>query len=87
MRACPTGALRYEALEGLKQEEPEDLTTVEARPNGPLFLRGRLQVKGPGGKAMADEYRLALCRCGGSENKLCCDASHRLIGFRDSALA
>ncbi len=53
--ACLTGALRCEAFEGLKQEEPEALTTVEVRPNGPLFLRGRLQVKGPGGKAMAEE--------------------------------
>lgn len=87
VRACPTGALRYEGSENLKEEEPDDPTTVEVRPNGPLFLRGRLHVKGPGGKAMAEEYRIALCRCGASKNKPYCDASHRLIGFHDSALA
>jgi uncharacterized Fe-S cluster protein YjdI/CDGSH-type Zn-finger protein len=87
VRACPTGALRYEGSDTLPQEEADDPTTVEVRPNGPLYLRGRLHVRGPGGKAIAEEYRIALCRCGASNNKPYCDASHRLIGFRDSALS
>lgn len=82
IRACPTGALRYEG-DGVAAEDPEDPTVVEVRPNGPLYLRGRFQLRGPGGRPGRDAYRVALCRCGASENKPFCDNSHRLIGFKD----
>lgn len=86
IRACPTGALRYEG-KTVPPEAPDDPTTVEVRPNGPLFLRGRLQLQAPGGRDVREEYRVALCRCGASENKPFCDNSHRLVGFRDAGLA
>ena len=82
VRACPTGALRYEPGE-VGAEEPAVPTTVEVRPNGPLYLRGRLLVQGPGGRGVREETRVALCRCGASENKPYCDNSHRIVGFRD----
>jgi len=82
IRACPTGALRYEAKGDLPPEEPDDATVVEVRPNGPLFVRGRVSVTAPGGRSLAQSPRLALCRCGASENKPFCDNSHRLVGFR-----
>lgn len=82
IRACPTGALRY-AGPAVPPEAPDEPTTVEVRPNGPLFLRGRLILQGPGrAGAGREETRLALCRCGASENKPYCDNSHRLIEFR-----
>jgi uncharacterized Fe-S cluster protein YjdI len=80
---CPTGALRYESLGNLPQEEPEEPPTVVVRPNGPLYVRGRVRLKGAGGELLADETRVALCRCGASENKPFCDNSHRAVGFRD----
>jgi uncharacterized Fe-S cluster protein YjdI/CDGSH-type Zn-finger protein len=83
IRACPTSALRYEGG-GVPAEEPDDPTTVEIRPNGPLYLRGRLRLQTPGGRTTRQMYRVALCRCGASQNKPFCDNSHRLIGFRDS---
>jgi len=82
VRACPTGALRYESRE-IGPEEPDDPATVEVRPNGPLFVRGRVAVQGPGGRGSSVQARLALCRCGASENKPYCDNSHRLVGFTD----
>lgn len=85
IRACPTGALRYEG-DGVPPEVPDDPTTVEVRPNGPLYLRGRLRLQAPGGRSAREEYRSALCRCGASENKPFCDNSHRLIRFRDRGL-
>ena len=83
VRLCPTSALRYEGL-SIPDEEPLALTTVEVRPNGPLFVRGRVQLK-PAGRdpESGEEYRVALCRCGASQNKPYCDNSHRLVGFRD----
>ena len=80
VRRCPTGALRYDGVD--LAEQPDEPTTVEIRPNGPLYLRGRIRLVGPGGREHPEEHRVALCRCGASENKPYCDNSHRLIGFR-----
>ena len=46
IRACPTGALRY-AGTGVRGEEPDEPTTVEVRPNGPLYVRGRIRDARP----------------------------------------
>ena len=78
---CPTGALRFRRLDGGAQEQPEDPTVVDPRPNGPLFVRGRIRVVGADGEAR-EATRVALCRCGGSSNKPFCDGTHRTIGFR-----
>ena len=43
IRTCPTGALHFRRLDGGVQEEPQDDTTVEPQPNGPLFVRGRIK--------------------------------------------
>jgi uncharacterized Fe-S cluster protein YjdI len=82
VRTCPTGALRYQGLGDLPDETPDEPVSVEVRPNGPLFVRGRVQITRPGGEVVSDEVRVALCRCGASQSKPLCDNSHRLIGFR-----
>ena len=78
---CPTGALHYHRLDGGADEHPGEETTIEPRPNGPLFLRGRLRVVGADGELIREDTRAALCRCGASANKPFCDGSHRRIGF------
>jgi uncharacterized Fe-S cluster protein YjdI len=82
VRTCPTGALRYQGLGDLPGEAPDEPVSVEVRPNGPLYVRGRVRITRPGGEVVTDEFRVALCRCGASQNKPFCDNSHRLIGFR-----
>ena len=82
---CPSGALRYEPVEDLPEETSAEPTVVGVRPNGPLYIRGRVPVLDAAGRILADEHRLALCRCGGSGNKPFCDNSHRRIRFRDNA--
>jgi uncharacterized Fe-S cluster protein YjdI len=81
---CPTGALHYRRLDGAPEETGEEETTVDPRPNGPLFLRGRLRIVDPDGSVIREDTRVALCRCGGSENKPFCDGTHRRIGFTSS---
>ena len=81
---CPTGALHYRRLDGGAQEDPADELTVEPRPNGPLFLRGRVRIVGDDGELVREDTRVALCRCGGSANKPFCDGTHRRIGFTTS---
>ncbi len=79
---CPTGALHFERFDGGPQEPAPEETTIDARPNGPLHVRGRVRITGPGGQPIREDTRVALCRCGASENKPFCDGSHRRIGFR-----
>ena len=67
---------------GMVSQIPDEPVSVEVRPNGPLFVRGRVRITRPGGEVGTDEVRVALCRCGASQNKPFCDNSHRLIGFR-----
>lgn len=82
---CPTGALHFERLDGGPQEAPSEETTVDARPNGPLYIRGRVRITGLGGRLIREDTRIALCRCGHSENKPFCDGSHRRAGFRTTS--
>jgi uncharacterized Fe-S cluster protein YjdI len=79
---CPSGALQYERLDGGPQEAPPEGTTVVPLPNGPLSVRGRLEVRDASGNVVKTGTRFTFCRCGGSENKPFCDNSHRRNGFR-----
>jgi uncharacterized Fe-S cluster protein YjdI len=78
---CPTAALRYERLDGGLQEEPPKKTQIEATQNGPLYVRGNLEILNQDG-SIRQLPRAALCRCGHSSNKPFCDNSHRVVGFR-----
>ena len=79
---CPTGALHFERLDDGPQEPGPEETTISARLNGPLFVRGKVRILGPGSRLIREDTRVALCRCGHSENKPFCDGSHRRVGFR-----
>ena len=79
---CPTGALHFRRLDGGPQEQPQEPTTLEPRPNGPLFLRGRVRIVDADGNVVREDTRVALCRCGGSGNKPFCDGTHRTNGFQ-----
>jgi uncharacterized Fe-S cluster protein YjdI/CDGSH-type Zn-finger protein len=79
--SCPTGALHFRRVDGGEQEAPDAETTVEPRPNGPLFVRGRIKIVDAEGRLIREDTRVALCRCGGSKNKPFCDGTHRRIGF------
>lgn len=66
----------------MSDESPEETTTVEVLANGPFLVRGRVRVKDAEGHVVAEETRVALCRCGASQNKPFCDNTHRAIGFK-----
>jgi CDGSH-type Zn-finger protein/uncharacterized Fe-S cluster protein YjdI len=79
---CPTGALRYERLDGAEQEQPNRPTVVLPIEDGPLLMVGDLDVKTPDGEQITRENRLTLCRCGLSRNQPFCDNSHLRRGWR-----
>ena len=80
---CPTGALHYERLDGGKAEVPATTNVVRPEPNGPLLIRGQVEVLDAEGNVLLRDTRVALCRCGGSANKPFCDGTHRQRGFVD----
>lgn len=83
---CPSGALRVQNKDGSEAEQAEGQNTVRIIANGPLYVRGNLQLAPPRGEEgePSQAFRLALCRCGASENKPFCDNSHRDIEFTAS---
>ncbi len=82
---CPSGALTYTRLTG-PGEAPPETTTVVPSPNGPLHVRGRVEVRDAEGALIAAGSRMTLCRCGHSQNQPFCDLSHRDVGFSDNPL-
>jgi CDGSH-type Zn-finger protein/uncharacterized Fe-S cluster protein YjdI len=75
-RSCPSGAIRYERIDGAEQEAPPPVNVVRVRENGPLAMYADI--------ALADQppmLRATLCRCGASKTKPFCDASHVAAGF------
>jgi CDGSH-type Zn-finger protein/uncharacterized Fe-S cluster protein YjdI len=80
---CPTGALSAEFSDGSHAEKPAATNTVQVAYNGPLFIRGDLEIEDAPANAPGLKYRAALCRCGQSKNKPFCDNSHEDAGFKD----
>ena len=50
--------------------------------NGPLEVRGNVEVCGGTGRTVFRTQSTRLCRCGASETKPFCDGSHVRAGFR-----
>jgi CDGSH-type Zn-finger protein/uncharacterized Fe-S cluster protein YjdI len=55
--------------------------TVALYANGPLGLRGNVEILSGTGRTIDRIKGAALCRCGGSKNKPFCDGTHKTIGF------
>ena len=80
---CPSGALTYERRDGGAEERPSDVPVVSTVKDGPLYVRGHLQLTDHEGRPVDTGPRAALCRCGASKNKPFCDNSHIEAGFED----
>ena len=83
---CPSGALHFTRLDGGEAETQPEHTTIVPMPRGPLHVHGRVQLRSADGGLRVEDTRLALCRCGQSQNKPFCDNS-RTAGFDDSSKA
>jgi len=55
---------------------------IDPQPDGPLQVRGNLEITSGTGRVVARLTAARLCRCGGSANKPYCDGTHARIGFR-----
>ncbi|MBW8823346.1 MAG: CDGSH iron-sulfur domain-containing protein [Xanthomonadales bacterium] len=75
-RMCPSGAIRYQRLDGGEEEPAPIVNTVRVREDGPLAFNAPLKIAGEDAG-----LRRTLCRCGLSKHKPYCDNSHIEGGF------
>jgi CDGSH-type Zn-finger protein/ferredoxin len=76
---CPTGALQYERLDGAPGEAVPDRNVVTVVEDGPVHLRGDLDLRTVEGEPVLRDTRVAACRCGHSGNLPLCDGSHERV--------
>ena len=82
---CPSGALTStvntaDNPAGIGDRRPP---TIRALKNGPLAVKGEVELEGIAWAVGAARERFTLCRCGGSRTMPFCDGSHTEIGFTD----
>lgn len=78
---CPSGALQYRRLDGKAEEEYAATTTITPVRDGPLLVKGHIEVKREDGTVEVLP-RATLCRCGESRHKPFCDNQHLAIKFQ-----
>ena len=55
---------------------------IDPQVDGPLKVRGNMEIISGTGRVVARLESATLCRCGASNNKPFCDGSHARVGFR-----
>jgi CDGSH-type Zn-finger protein/uncharacterized Fe-S cluster protein YjdI len=62
----------------------DGVLAIDPETDGPLRVRGNLEITSGTGRVVARGTQARLCRCGGSGNKPFCDGTHAKIGFRST---
>jgi len=79
---CPSGRLTLvdkqsdQKLEPKLEKELYLIRDVEAEHYGPIYVKGGIPIFGADGATYEARNRVTLCRCGESQNKPFCDATH-----------
>ncbi|APR78424.1 Hypothetical protein A7982_03771 [Minicystis rosea] len=55
---------------------------IDPQVDGPLHVRGNLEITSGTGRVVTRVQEARLCRCGGSSTKPFCDGTHARIGFK-----
>jgi CDGSH-type Zn-finger protein len=84
---CPAGRLTAVTKDGQPIEpeyEPaiEILQDPEEGVSCGIFVKGYIPIEAPNGEIYEPRSRVVLCRCGKSNNKPFCDATHVNIGYK-----
>lgn len=82
IQKCPSGALHFRREDGGTPEPVATETVITPVHNGPLYVQGYVEVRDRAGAIIRKDTRMALCRCGSSENTPFCDNACRQVGFR-----
>lgn len=83
---CPTGRLTAVDKHGMYEKKYEPQIIVAEDPqkgvSAGLFVEGGIAIIGADGTEYEVRNRATLCRCGSSENKPFCDATHVSFGYK-----
>lgn len=77
---CPSGALSYMTSNATENNNQEYIQ-AELMKNGPLLVKGTIEITSHDGSTVKKEKMTAFCRCGASQNKPYCDGTHKQIEF------
>ncbi len=85
---CPAGRLTAVAKDGTPYEPAlkpsiDVLQDEEEEVSSALFVKGGIPIESADGTLYETRNRVTLCRCGRSQNKPFCDASHVSERYRD----
>ena len=61
--------------------------TIDPKPDGPLHVRGPIDLQNSRGESVTTAEQFWLCRCGGSAKKPFCDGTHKRNGFTSARLS
>jgi uncharacterized Fe-S cluster protein YjdI len=78
---CPSGALHFTRQDGGAEERPDVPASVTPVPDGPLYLRGELEIRAADGTPVRRDTRAAICRCGHATQLPLCDNTCRAVGW------
>ena len=84
---CPTGALHFVRHDGGAQEVPDTPVSMTPIRNGPLYVRGDIQVRGLDGQPLRRDTRVSLCRCALSASRPFCDNTCRKVHWKEDGAA
>jgi hypothetical protein len=78
---CPAGRLilhdkKGESIEPKLEQSIGVVYDPLAKVDGPLWVKGGIEIEGEDGRVYEVRNRVTLCRCGRSGNKPFCDSSH-----------
>ncbi len=64
-------------------------TKITVRTDGSIRIEGDFEICDQDGNVfdLGGRGKIALCRCGNSQNKPFCDGSHKRVGFRSEIKA
>lgn len=80
IKKCPSGALAYKANHKFIDDYFLD-EEISIAKNGPLHVRGGIELDDQSKNELNSENHYTLCRCGASRNKPFCDGVHKTINF------
>lgn len=75
VKDCPSGALSYTLNKDCQLESCQK-EKIDIIKNGPIQVRGPIDIKIEKWSSFANKTKFTLCRCGSSQNKPFCDYSH-----------
>lgn len=82
IKKCPSGALSY-SVEGISYTDYDEEPKITVSKNGPLMVKGGIELDGQEFEEGVSKEHFTLCRCGASKNKPFCDGEHFTINFQD----